>query len=193
MARALRQQVNTTSIVKIKSETGDMKYEPKEILKAFHNFYSQLYNKPNQLAEKDPVKFQQNIRQYINETAIPTLTSVEIEQLEEDFSEIEIQMVIDALVPGKFIFSSIFISISIIFIIFIFILLLFLFIFIYLFLFSFSSLFYFSFFFSLFFLFFFLFFLFCLFVFISSHFIISISYIIFLHLFFHLLFIAMFI
>lgn len=79
LARALRQRVNTTSIVKIKSETGDMKYEPKEILKAFHNFYSQLYNKPNQLAEKDPVKFQQNIRQYINETAIPTLTSVEIE------------------------------------------------------------------------------------------------------------------
>lgn len=62
LARVLRQRINTTSIVKVKTETGDMVYDPKGILKTFHTFYSRLYNILNQLAERDPEIFQQNIQ-----------------------------------------------------------------------------------------------------------------------------------
>lgn len=72
LARALRQRVNTSSIIKIKSETGDIAYDPKGILKAFHIFYTRLYNIPNQLAEQDPEKFQQRVYQYIKDTALAT-------------------------------------------------------------------------------------------------------------------------
>lgn len=65
LARALRQRVNASSIVKIKKETGDIAYDPKGILETFHKFYTKLYNIPNQLEVNDPEKFQQNIPQYI--------------------------------------------------------------------------------------------------------------------------------
>lgn len=44
--------------------------------------------------------FRQNVRQYLEETAIPTLTMAEIEQLETEFSEVEVQNAIDSLVLG---------------------------------------------------------------------------------------------
>lgn len=101
LARALRQWVNTSSIIKIKSVTGDVAYDPKGILNAFHTFYTRLYNIPNQLTEQDPEKFQQRVYQYIKDTALPTLSVTEVEQLEQEFSELEIQTIIDSLVPGK--------------------------------------------------------------------------------------------
>lgn len=70
-------------------------------MKAFYAFYTRLYNIPNQLAENDPEKFQQRIHQYIKDTAIPMLMITEMEQLDQEFSEVEIQSVIDTLVPGK--------------------------------------------------------------------------------------------
>lgn len=60
-----------------------------------------MYNIPNHLAEKDPETFQQNMRQYIKSTALSTLTELEVEQMEKEFSEIEIQQVIDSLIPSK--------------------------------------------------------------------------------------------
>lgn len=54
LARALRQRVNTSSIyLKIKSETGDVAYDPKGILNAFHTFYTRLYNIPNQNSSRE--------------------------------------------------------------------------------------------------------------------------------------------
>lgn len=89
LARALRHRINTSSIVKIKSETGEMVYDLKGILKAFLTFYTRLYDIPNQFANSDPERFQQNIHQYVKETALPPLALTETEQLEQEFSEVQ--------------------------------------------------------------------------------------------------------
>lgn len=59
-----------------------------------------MYNIPNHKANNDPEGFQQN-HQYIKETALPVLTSIETTPLDQEFSEDEIQRVIDSLIPGK--------------------------------------------------------------------------------------------
>lgn len=101
LARALKNRGNILPIVKIKTETGDMRYDPKGIMKEFQNFYTKRYNIPNHNANKDPEGYQQNIHQYIKETTLPALTISETTQLEQEFSEEEIQRVIDSLTPGK--------------------------------------------------------------------------------------------
>lgn len=58
LASALRHRMNTSPIVKIKTETGDMRYDPKGILKEFQTFYTKLYNIPNHSANSDPEGFQ---------------------------------------------------------------------------------------------------------------------------------------
>lgn len=101
LARALQNRCKTSPIVKIKTEAGDMRYDPKGILKEFQTFYTKLYNISNHKANDDPEGLQQDIHQYIKETALPVLTPLEVTQLEQEFSEGEIQRVIDSLVPGK--------------------------------------------------------------------------------------------
>lgn len=38
LARALLQRISTTSVVKVKTEAGDVVHDPKGILKTFHTF-----------------------------------------------------------------------------------------------------------------------------------------------------------
>lgn len=103
LARALCNRGKTSPIVKIKTEAGDLRHDPKGILKKFQTFYTKLYDMiiPNYKANSDPEGFQQSMHQYIKETALPVLTSIETTQLEQEFLEGEIQRVIDSLIPGK--------------------------------------------------------------------------------------------
>lgn len=71
LARALCHRGSIMPIVKIKSEKGNMRYDPKEILKEFQTFYTKLYNIPNDGIKRDPEGFQQSIFQYVRETALP--------------------------------------------------------------------------------------------------------------------------
>lgn len=101
LARALSQRASMTSIVKIKTTSGELTHDPEGILKSFHSFYSKLYNTPNQQAVEDPETFRQDVRQYIHETAIPSLSATEREELEKEFSVMKLQNVIDSMVLGK--------------------------------------------------------------------------------------------
>lgn len=85
LARALKNRCSTLPIARIKTDAGEVRYDPEGILKEFQAFYTKLYNIPNCKMDSNPELVQQKIQQYIKETAIPTLTPMESCQLERDF------------------------------------------------------------------------------------------------------------
>lgn len=70
LARTLKQQLPLTTIVKILKTSGEMTHDPQEISKTFQT-YGKLHNINLQGRRKK--KNIEEIRQYINETALPTL------------------------------------------------------------------------------------------------------------------------
>lgn len=101
LGRTLKQRQPLTSIIKIQKASGEMTYDPVEISKTFHAYYSKLYNIPTQQNNKDQVENQKDICHYIRETALPVLPKETTVELERDFSLEGIQQAISTLVPGK--------------------------------------------------------------------------------------------
>lgn len=75
-----------------------MTYDPRDILETIHSFYSRLCNVSSQQIGMDPETFRQKVRQYIWKTAIYTLPSEKVGELEREFAIIEIQKAINSLV-----------------------------------------------------------------------------------------------
>lgn len=101
LARALRQRLLSTPIVKIQKACGVITYDAKEISKTFYTFFFKLYNIPTQQPSKDMEGIHNKIHQYIGKTALPVFPIEITEELERDFSIVEIQKAIATLVLVK--------------------------------------------------------------------------------------------
>lgn len=71
LAKILKNQQTLTSIIKILKTNGDLTYDSLEISKTFHTHYSQLYNINAQKGNKAEEDKGEEIRNYIEETALP--------------------------------------------------------------------------------------------------------------------------
>lgn len=79
----------------------EVTYDPGEIAKTFHTCYSKFYNlsiQPESEGKKDHLE---EIRQYMRETAIPSLSKETIKELEKDISVKELQQAISALAKAR--------------------------------------------------------------------------------------------
>lgn len=81
LAKTLKDQQPSTSIKKILKTDGDLTYDPKEISKEFHIYYSILYNIKTHQGIKE--KKGEEIKKYIEETALPRFPKEIIEALEK--------------------------------------------------------------------------------------------------------------
>lgn len=85
----------------LNTEGPRVTYDPIEISKTFHIYYSTLYNIPIQQSGMNAEESCNKVWQYIRETALPVLPQEITEELERDFSAVEIQKVISTLASGK--------------------------------------------------------------------------------------------
>lgn len=90
-----------TSIVKILKTNGDLTNDPIEISKTFHTYYSRLYTINKQQGSREKEKNREEIRKYIEETALPRFSEETIKDLQKEISSEEIQQAIAELVLGK--------------------------------------------------------------------------------------------
>lgn len=100
LAKIIKDQQPSTSIVKLLKTDGDLTYDPKEILKEFYTYYSNLYNIKTNQGKKEKEKEREGIKKYIEETTLPMFPKETAEDLEKEISIEEIQQAIEP-VPGK--------------------------------------------------------------------------------------------
>lgn len=101
LAKTLKDQQSLTSIVKILKTNGDLTYDPIEISKTYHTYYSKLYAFKTYQENKENDEDREGINKYMEETALPRFPKETIEDLEKEISTEEIQQAIAELVQGK--------------------------------------------------------------------------------------------
>ncbi|XP_075118239.1 uncharacterized protein LOC142189293 [Leptodactylus fuscus] len=102
LARRLRPRDSPAYVPCLRTGSGGLVHNPTDIAAEFRSFYSTLYDIHGPYADLDPSVLRDKIRQYVADTALPSLSSSDAEALESPFTLEEVTAVIQSTPAGSY-------------------------------------------------------------------------------------------